>query len=235
MKRTLSLAFAVCLVLGLAAVADAQQEQMNQQNKSDRQLADVVSNRLARSATLAGTQIAVSVDDHVATLEGTVGSDDEKQRAERIARRTSGVYEVDNNLEVDPAELREWRDVEVDDETMARKIANKLVSQAFPTADAEENWLYGWQVDGAYWEFDVDYDDGDVALEGEVPTYQDVTQAIQVVRQVPGVRTVDAGDLEVDNWNMFWDYDPYYYRPYYDAWDYDYEYYDDLDWDWDWY
>lgn len=204
-----------------------------QATKREAQIADVISNRLARSGSLAGTQIVVTVDNSTATLKGEVGSQQEKERAAQIARSTSGIRTVDNQLDVNTAGVRDRRGVEISDEALAQKVAEKLKNEVFTLAKVEENWLYGWQVEGTYWGFDVDVDNGRVTLEGEVPMYQDITSAVQVARGVPGVRAVDAEDLEPEDWNGYWDYDPYFYYPYYDSYDYDYGYYDDFDYGWE--
>jgi hypothetical protein len=67
------------------------------------------------------------------------------------------------------------------------------------------------EVDGYAWEFDVEADDGVVTLEGDVDSYQDISEAVSAVRTIPGVKAVNA-ELRVN-------YDPY-YRPYYRTFDY---------------
>jgi translation elongation factor EF-1beta len=50
------------------------------------------------------TAIEVNVTNGVATLAGSVRSDDEKQRAEATARSVEGITGVNNNLQVNPIE-----------------------------------------------------------------------------------------------------------------------------------
>ena len=101
----------------------------------------------------------------------------------------------------------------------------KLANETFPWAEAEEEWFFGWEIDGYNWEFDVDVDDGVVTLEGEVDSYSDISEAIQAVRAVPGVQSVNSM-LRVNLYHYpnycypYYGYShynrPYYAYPYYD-------------------
>ncbi|MCD4782192.1 MAG: BON domain-containing protein [Candidatus Eremiobacteraeota bacterium] len=55
---------------------------------------------LKHDKELAGENIRVKVVNFVATLNGTVSSDEAKQRAEKIARGVPGIKEVENKLKV---------------------------------------------------------------------------------------------------------------------------------------
>lgn len=46
------------------------------------------------------TRISVDTDRSVVTLKGTVGSKEEKMRAEDLARQVAGVTKVNNNLSI---------------------------------------------------------------------------------------------------------------------------------------
>jgi osmotically-inducible protein OsmY len=195
------------------------QEMIEQQNAN---IKNQVATRLARSASLAGTNIQVSVEDRTVSLSGAVGSEQEKERALRIARRVRNVRQVKDELSIDQAAVDKRRNVKVGDEELAKQVAQKLVNELFPNAEAEEEWFFGWEVDGYAWEFDVDVDDGVVMLEGDVDSYDDIADVIQLVRAVPGVRSVDSAELSAD----YYDYPyyghpynryPYYSRPYYNG------------------
>jgi osmotically-inducible protein OsmY len=209
------------LVSGTAS-AQQQKQQQGQQGQQqmtaarDHRIEDRIELRLARSASHAGTEINVNVEDRTVTLSGTVGSEQDKERAMRLARQVRGVQEVKANLKVDQAAVEQRRNVEVGDEELAKQVAQKLAKETFPWAEAEEEWFFGWEVEGYNWEFDVDVDDGVVTLEGEVDSYIDRSEAIQAVRAVPGVRSVQS-ELTVD----YYEY-PYYGYPYYG---YGYPYY----------
>ena len=199
--------------------AQAQRNQSMRQERSQQQNANIknqVATRLARSASLAGTDIQVSVEDRTVTLSGAVGSEQEKERAIRITRQVRNVRQVKDELSIDQAAVDKRRNIEVGDEELAKQVAQKLVDELFPSAEAEEEWFFGWEVDGYTWEFDVDVDDGVVLLEGDVDSYNDLVSVIQTVRAVPGVRSVDASELSIDYYNYPYFGYPYYRYPYYD-------------------
>jgi osmotically-inducible protein OsmY len=200
----------------------AQMQQPSQQEmtkRHDEAIKDQVVMRLARSSSLAGTDIQVAVENQTVSLSGTVGSEQEQQRAIRLARRVRGVKEVKDELSIDKAAVDQRRNVDVGDEELAKQVAQKLANETFPGAEAEEEWFFGWEIDGYNWEFDVDVDDGVVTLEGDVDSYGDISDAIQAARAVPGVRAVES-ELSVD-----FSHYPYYGYPSYGYPYYGYPYY----------
>jgi hyperosmotically inducible periplasmic protein len=68
----------------------------------DAALTTRVKARLIAAPDLGGIRIHVSSRDGQVTLSGTVTSEEFRQQAERIARRTGGVNEVINQLQVGP-------------------------------------------------------------------------------------------------------------------------------------
>jgi osmotically-inducible protein OsmY len=172
--------------------------------------------RLARSGSLRGTDIHVDVDDRVATLRGTVGSEQEQERAIQMTRRVTGVRDVKSNLNIDTEAVDQRRQVEVDDHTLKRQVAEKLAKETFPLAEVDEGLFGTMEVKGYAREFEVEVDDGVVTLEGDVDYYQDIREAVGAVRTLPGVKAVNA-ELRV---NYDSHYLPY-YRSYYRTFDYD--------------
>ena len=78
----------------------------------------------------------------------------------------------------------------VPDDELAARVAAKLAEDTFPFAEAEQNWTFGWEVDGGGWEIDVDVDHGDVLLAGTVDSWADIPAAVLAASDVRGVRTV---------------------------------------------
>jgi hypothetical protein len=72
------------------------------------------------------------------------------------------------------------------------------VAGVFTGAKADKEWLFGWDIEGEKWQFDVEVDEGDVIFDGSVPSFMEIGKAVEAARKVPGVRSVDASDLRVD-------------------------------------
>lgn len=158
----------LALLIAAAPVAAQGQSQSAQQGAQDRPppmrqadvdvrnqlLADVVFLRLAESHSLAQASIRVRTQDGVVTLEGTVPSEQAKQRATEIARRTLGVQQVRDLLRVDQ-QAASTAVQNVDDGELTKQVAQKLATETFPTADPQQDWFYGWEVENTNpdWEF----------------------------------------------------------------------------------
>lgn len=67
---------------------------------SDDQLYDLVRRKLADDQVVKGGAIEVDVKEGVVTLRGKVEYDQQKVKAEKLARKVSGVKQVDNQLVV---------------------------------------------------------------------------------------------------------------------------------------
>ena len=180
----------------------------------DGRLADRIEVKFAQRRSFSRSDIDVSANNRTVTLTGKVDSENQKQRAERLARSTPGVEEVNNQLTVD-ANLSNQTE-EVPDDRLSKNVAERLADE-LPFAEADEDWIYGWEVNGANWDFDVDADEGDISLEGEVGSYGQYLSAVRAARDVPGVRSVDSSDLEIDN--DYGLYDPFDYGYWDYAWD----------------
>lgn len=210
------------LVSGTASAQQQRQPQKQQQGQQgqqqmmaarDHRIEDRIELRLARSASLSGTDIIVDVKDRVATLSGTVGSEQEQERAMQLARKVKGVQDVKANLNIDKEAVEQRRSVEVDDDTLEQQVATKLANETFPLAEADQGLFGSWDVEGYNWQFDVEADDGVVTLEGDVDSYWDIGEAVAAARAVPGVTSVNS-ELRVDYYDPYY-YGPYYYGPYY--------------------
>lgn len=214
------------LVSGTASAQQQGQQQQKQQQKQQQQgqmtkfrdsrIEDHIEMRLARSSSLSGTDIIVNVEDRVATLSGTVGSQQEQERAMRMARRVRGVQDVKSNLNIDKEAVEQRRNVQVDDDKLEEQVATKLANETFPLAEVDKGLFGTVEVDGYAWEFEVEADDGVVTLDGDVDSYGDINEAVSAARAVPGVKSVNS-ELRVDYYDPYYGtYHPYYHRPYYD-------------------
>jgi len=83
------------LILALAAAVWAAEKHV-----SDDQLYDLVRRKLADDVVVKGGAMEVEVKDGVVTLKGKVEYDQQKVKAEKLAKKVSGVKQVVNELVV---------------------------------------------------------------------------------------------------------------------------------------
>ena len=189
---------------------------MDQMGSRDEQLTNRVQNRLYDSLSLFGSDIQVQARKHTVTLTGKVADENAKQRAERIANRTPGVYDVENKLEVDSQYVTNRR-TNVPDDRLSRDVAQAIGREL--NAKPDQDWLFGWDVSAGQWEIEVDADGGVVTLSGDAKTYGDANRAVQAAAKVPGVKSVRNNiglswetRMNNSNWgNPYYGYYPYWY------------------------
>jgi osmotically-inducible protein OsmY len=91
--KRLLLPFALLLTLVTAAFPA-------NKDVNDDFLTDTIRSRLAADQTVKGGAIEVIVKNGAVTLKGTVEEDKQKSKAEKIAKKVSGVKTVDNEIVV---------------------------------------------------------------------------------------------------------------------------------------
>lgn len=136
---------------------------------TDDEIEDTVTRFLILNAELAAADIQVTVTDGLVTLDGTVDAYWKKDLAARVARQVTGVIDVVEVLSVVPT-------VELSDKAIAWDLVAAL--RRSPVVDAER--------------VDVVVENGEVTLEGSVPSwlaYGAVHDAAQFT----------AGVIDVDN------------------------------------
>ncbi len=118
-------------------------------------------------------------DKNVVTLSGNVGTDDDKARAESVAKSAAGTAVVANEIGVRPA----------GDDT-AKKVDSKLDDGIDKNLEAK---LIQHRLNK-----DVKYDvnNGVVTLKGNVPTQSERSSAEKMAKQVPNVKQV-VNELEI--------------------------------------
>ena len=153
-----------------------------------------------------GLEIDVDTVGGRVTLTGTADTAEAKQIATRLARNTAGVTGVDNRLTLDTNRVGEAvgepdDDADDDDQAVA---ANDADPDTAPTADVTDGWittkvkstllLSRW-VDGT--DIDVDTKDGAVTLTGVAESQAEHDLAVELARDIKGVKSVDAKNLKV--------------------------------------
>lgn len=133
-------------------------------------------------AGLTDVSVKQDRDKNVVTLKGNVQSDDDKSRAESIARSIAGTQVVANEIGVRPS----------GSEGTARKVESDLDSGIDKNLEA---MLVQHKLKG-----DVSYDvnNGVVTLKGDVPSQSQRSSVEKMAKQVPNVKQV-VNELEVKN------------------------------------
>ena len=152
---------------------------------SRRDQAPDVSNDVRHALDQAGLNDVKVSDDRdkgVVTLSGNVGSDDDKARAESIARSAAGSQVVANEIGVRPN----------GDQGTTKKVDSDLDSGINKNLDA--------MLVQHRWKKDVRYDvnNGVVTLKGDVPSQTQRSSVEKLAAQVPNVKQV-VNELEVKN------------------------------------
>ncbi|HUE00470.1 MAG TPA: BON domain-containing protein [Bryobacteraceae bacterium] len=83
------------VIFALALGAWAAEKQV-----SDDQIHDMVMRKLADDTVVKGGALDIEVKDGVVTLKGKVELEQQKTKAEKLARKVSGVKQVDNQIVV---------------------------------------------------------------------------------------------------------------------------------------
>jgi hyperosmotically inducible protein len=170
-KSTASLA--LMLVLALGGCASTRTQQAPGEAIDDRVITGRVKAALVESPDVKAGQIDVETFRGVVQLNGFVDSSDKVRRAASIARGTSGVREVRNNLRVS-TESTSVGEV-IDDSLLTAKVKAALVND--PVTKARQ--------------INVETRDGVVQLSGFVDSADEQRQASEVARGITGVKRVD--------------------------------------------
>ena len=120
---------------------------------SNDQLVSSVTDELIWDPKVDSAAIAISADDGVVTLRGTVGSFREKREAKQDAERVYGVENVNNELQVRILDANRRDDADLRGDVLRALMLDSLVP---PTIDAKVN--DGWVIltGSAEWQFQRD-------------------------------------------------------------------------------
>lgn len=119
--------------------------------------------------------VTVSVDDGIVTLGGTVSSIQERDRVTKMARETSGVVMVKDEIRVTHGD--------------STQTAGEYLDDAAVTAKVKAEFLSVKGLDSG--KISVETNNGVVMLTGNVNDEAQVSLAEQVADQIKGVKRVD--------------------------------------------
>jgi hyperosmotically inducible protein len=148
-----------------------------------------VKSQLAADDTVKAYQIDVDTRDKVVTLSGNVESQAAKDRAGEIARATTGVVDVVNNITVGtgtaamPGEYSP-----AGGEGGGGTAVGTVIDDAAITTSLKTKLLASATVGGL--KIDVDTKDGIVTLTGDVKSQTEADEAVRIARETDGVKDV---------------------------------------------
>jgi osmotically-inducible protein OsmY len=175
-------------------------------DKADKALDSKITRRINADASLKKHHVTVSVDNGVATLEGTVRTDAQRNRAETLAK-AAGAARVENRLSVEPSAkgtsgTMERKTKEGVDKTKegagnawdkTKEGANKAgaeVTDGWITTDLKTRFMSDEDLRAS--DIHVDTDHHVVTLTGSVPSAAARAKAVEAARKINGVtRVVD--------------------------------------------
>lgn len=152
-----------------------------------------VKSKLLWNRNTEGLDIKVTTKNGVVTLEGNADSSAASELAERLARNTDGVRQVNNKLDINP---------EAGTADKAKAKANQAgdaISDAWITSKVKSSLLFSSPLDGL--NISVDTKGGAVALSGHVNTSAEKELAIETAENIRGVTSVNADAVSVGTEN----------------------------------
>ncbi|MBA6132973.1 BON domain-containing protein [Pseudomonas juntendi] len=159
------------------------------QRLEDATLAAVIRARLLWSRTTEKAAIEVQSSEGVVTLRGKVDSAEAKELAGVVARTTDGVHMVNNLVSLDSAAMAKAR------ETPVGTPSGPQPSDPWIIDKIQSSYRYSRNLDGL--NLKVASEEGMVRLSGDVVSAEQKTIAVEMARQIIGVRGVDADLLKV--------------------------------------
>jgi len=151
----------------------------------DASVTAAVKSRLLWNDTTDGLDIGVDTIDGKVTLTGNATTQAEKDLATRLARRTDGVRSVSNKIEVEPS----------DGGLPSGGQAGEAIADSWISAKVKSSLLMSNDVDGL--DLTVETKDGVVTLGGAASSTAERDLAVEIAKDIKGVKSVEAGDVEI--------------------------------------
>lgn len=152
----------------------------------DASVTAAVKSRLLWNDTTDGLDINVDTMDGKVTLSGNATTNDEKALATRLAKRTDGVRSVDNRIVVKPS----------DGGVPSREAAGEAIADSWITTKVKSSLLMSNDVDGL--DLTVETKDGIVTLGGAASSAAERDLAVEIAKDIKGVKDVSASSVDVD-------------------------------------
>ncbi|MCD5992188.1 BON domain-containing protein [Pseudomonas sp. CDFA 602] len=159
------------------------------QRFEDATLVATVKSKLLWSSVTEGLTIDVSSNEGVVTLKGRAQSPEAKELAGRLATNTDGVVSVNNLLSLSAADSIAAK---AQPQTLT---ATEEMSDAWITSKVKASLIYSRSLDGL--NMKVDTKGGVVTLNGVVANFAEKELAIEIARNIRGVKGVNGDALKV--------------------------------------
>lgn len=159
------------------------------QRLDDATLAATVKSKLLWNSNTRGLDIQVRSENGAITLIGNAQTPAAKELAGQLAENTEGVSEVFNHLSISSA------DSSSSEVQTAVEEARENISDGWITSKVKASLLYSRNLDGL--NIEVNTQEGLVTLRGKVLSNAEKRLAMDIARNIRGVRGVDADALLV--------------------------------------
>jgi osmotically-inducible protein OsmY len=159
------------------------------QRFEDATLTATVKSKLLWNSVTEALNIDVDSKDGVVTLKGRAQSPEAKELAGSLATNTDGVMSVNNLISISAADSIASRT-----ESQTSNPAEQL-SDAWITSKVKSSLIYSRNLDGL--NIKVETKQGLVTLNGIVANYAEKELAVEVARNIRGVKGVNADALKV--------------------------------------
>ncbi len=159
------------------------------QRLEDASLAATVKSKLLWNSNTRGLGIQVKSETGAITLSGRAQTPAAKELAGQLAANTDGVREVFNHLSISTADSTSSEVQTAVDE------ARENISDSWITSKVKASFLYSRNLDAL--NISVNTDDGLVSLRGSVLSSAEKRLAVEIARNIRGVRGVDADALRI--------------------------------------
>lgn len=161
------------------------------QRFDDATLVATIKSKLLWNSVTEGLNIEVSATQGVVTLKGQAKDADAKQLAGSLASNTDGVTEVNNLISIS---ARDTQAIKEQSEAQANSVREEF-SDAWITSKVKSSLIYSRTLDGL--NIKVETKSGVVRLDGVVANYAEKELAVEIARNIRGVKGVDADTLRV--------------------------------------
>lgn len=159
------------------------------QRFEDATLVATIKSKLLWSNASQGLEVDVASADGVVTLKGRAQSPEAKELAGNLASNTDGVASVNNLLSLSAADS-------IAAKTQPQTLsATEQMSDVWVTSKVKSSLIYSRNLDGM--NIKVDTREGVVTLNGIVANFAEKELAVEIARNIRGVKGVNADALKV--------------------------------------